>query len=86
MALRVHRDNRSDAGRTLRLVGFSASLSNCVLSLWCHGAADDPGTPYSRRSDKSSSEPGDVELIERTIGDGAAMGEWAMHAGICLAY
>jgi hypothetical protein len=37
--------------------------------------ADDPGTPYSRRSDKSSSEPGDVELIERTIGDGAATGE-----------
>lgn len=35
---------------------------------------DDPGTPYSRRSDKSSSEPGDVELIERTIGEGAAMG------------
>jgi hypothetical protein len=37
--------------------------------------AEDPGTPYSRRSDKSSSEPGDVELIERTIGDGAAAGE-----------
>lgn len=45
-------------------------------------AADDPGTPYSRRSDKSSSEPGDVELIERTIGDGSAMGEWRMHAGV----
>uniref|UniRef100_A0A383WL34 LysM domain-containing protein n=1 Tax=Tetradesmus obliquus TaxID=3088 RepID=A0A383WL34_TETOB len=34
---------------------------------------DDPGTPYSRRSDKSSSEPGDVELIERNM-DSSAYG------------
>jgi hypothetical protein len=37
--------------------------------------ADDPGTPYSRRSDKSSSEPGDVELIERNPNDSSAYGE-----------
>jgi hypothetical protein len=37
--------------------------------------ADDPGTPYSRRSDKSSSEPGDVELIERNTNDSSAYGE-----------
>eukprot|EP00882_Tetradesmus_deserticola_P009149 GHRQ01009651.1.p1 GENE.GHRQ01009651.1~~GHRQ01009651.1.p1 ORF type:complete len:201 (+),score=30.62 GHRQ01009651.1:1160-1762(+) len=36
--------------------------------------ADDPGTPYSRRSDKSSSEPGDVELIERNGNDSSAYG------------
>eukprot|EP00882_Tetradesmus_deserticola_P010968 GHRQ01011602.1.p1 GENE.GHRQ01011602.1~~GHRQ01011602.1.p1 ORF type:complete len:271 (+),score=48.08 GHRQ01011602.1:340-1152(+) len=35
---------------------------------------DDPGTPYSRRSDKSSSEPGDVELIERNGNDSSAYG------------
>lgn len=41
--------------------------------------ADEPGTPYSRRSDKSSSEPGDVELIERSIGgDGMHTGECGM--------
>lgn len=36
--------------------------------------ADEPGTPYSRRSDKSSSEPGDVELMERTMQDGTSYG------------
>lgn len=38
----------------------------CVLT-------DDPGTPYSRRSDKSSSEPGDVELM--SLHDSSAYGE-----------
>jgi len=37
--------------------------------------SDDPGTPYSRRSDKSQSEPGDVELMERTLTDTAGYGE-----------
>jgi hypothetical protein len=44
------------------------AVAGCVL-------ADDPGTPYSRRSDKSSSEPGDVELIERNTNDSSAYGE-----------
>ncbi|KAF8059177.1 hypothetical protein HT031_005349 [Scenedesmus sp. PABB004] len=47
----------------------SASRSSCFGSEAVD--ADDPGTPYSRRSDKSSSEPGDVELIERSMADGS---------------
>lgn len=45
----------------------------------CCSEEDDTGTPYSRRSDRSASEPGDVELIARQAGgefmaDGGAGG------------
>ncbi|KAI8471893.1 MAG: hypothetical protein J3K34DRAFT_520248 [Monoraphidium minutum] len=39
-------------------------------------AEDDTGTPYSRRSDRSASEPGDVELMERS-----AAGEFLANGG-----
>jgi hypothetical protein len=43
----------------------------------CCSEEDDTGTPYSRRSDRSNSEPGDVELIERQ----AAGGEFMANGG-----
>lgn len=40
----------------------------------CAVADEDSGTPYSRRSDRSASEPGDVELMERQGQDSGAYG------------
>ncbi|KIZ00684.1 hypothetical protein MNEG_7283 [Monoraphidium neglectum] len=41
-------------------------------------AEDDTGTPFSRRSDRTGSEPGDVELMERSGGGG---GEYMANGG-----
>jgi len=51
-----------------------------VDASWSLLPSDEPGTPYSRRSDKSQSEPGDVELMERTLTDTAGYGgyPWAV--------
>jgi hypothetical protein len=46
--------------------------------------ADDPGTPYSRRSDKSSSEPGDVELIERNMDSSAYGKQWNIWSSVLM--
>lgn len=60
----------------------TVSITQLPGSPSCRGASafgseamdDEPGTPYSRRSDKSSSEPGDVELIEYSLKDGSSYG------------
>eukprot|EP00878_Enallax_costatus_P017359 GHUV01018232.1.p1 GENE.GHUV01018232.1~~GHUV01018232.1.p1 ORF type:complete len:298 (+),score=77.12 GHUV01018232.1:530-1423(+) len=54
----------------------SPSASHPAASAFGSEAMDDdgPGTPYSRRSDKSSSEPGDVELTDLSMNSSAAYG------------
>jgi hypothetical protein len=59
----------------VHMVAQRHSWYDTVYSVAGSLLADDPGTPYSRRSDKSSSEPGDVELIERNTNDSSAYGE-----------
>jgi hypothetical protein len=66
--------------RVVVVVVACAQLSDCKTACRLLLPADElPGTPYSRRSDKSSSEPGDVELMERTIGSNGD----GPHSGAC---